>query len=90
MPGLIRLKSEMPLSYPSRPISPGYTSGPAQGHAGAGYFDPYRHPETLLEVIAREDAKVLLAMGPYLSESLNDPTHSFEAQLATATVERLE
>jgi len=44
----------------------------------------------LLEVIAREDAKVLLAMGPYLSESLNDPTHSFEAQLATATVERLE
>jgi hypothetical protein len=52
-------------------------------------FDPYRHPDLLLETIAEEDASVLRATGPYLSESLNDLTDSFQAEITNAAVERL-
>jgi hypothetical protein len=55
-------------------------------------FDPYRHPDSLLEALSESDSEFLRAAQreDRLGEFLGDLTDSFQAELTGAVFERLK
>jgi hypothetical protein len=55
-------------------------------------FDPYQHPESLLEALSESDSEFLRAAQKEdrLGEFLGDLTDSFQAELTGAVIERLK
>jgi hypothetical protein len=55
-------------------------------------FDPYQHPESLLDALSESDSEFLRAaqIEQRLGEFLGDLTDSFQAELTGAVIERLK